>query len=107
MVSVGGCARRTDGRSSKDAAKKGEKSCPFRAVDDLKCTMTKILSFMIVCYQRTKHAFFPAACRFYPSCSEYSLQALSKYGAVKGIWLSLKRIARCSPLSLGGYDPLK
>ncbi len=45
-------------------------------------------------------------CRFEPSCSEYSLQALSKYGVFKGIFLSIKRLIRCHPWSGQGYDPL-
>jgi len=68
--------------------------------------MIKILSFMIVFYQKIKHSVFPATCRFYPSCSDYSLLAFKKYGLLKGLFLSAKRILRCSPLSRGGYDPL-
>jgi len=46
------------------------------------------------------------SCRFYPTCSSYSLQAIERYGVLKGLWLSLKRIARCHPYHPGGYDPL-
>ena len=45
-------------------------------------------------------------CRFMPTCSQYALEALEKYGAVKGGWLALKRILRCNPLCKGGYDPV-
>lgn len=45
-------------------------------------------------------------CRFMPTCSEYAIEALSRYGVVKGLYLSVKRILRCSPLSKGGYDPV-
>jgi putative membrane protein insertion efficiency factor len=47
------------------------------------------------------------SCRFQPTCSEYTFQAVQKYGIVKGCFLGLKRIFRCHPLSRGGYDPLK
>lgn len=46
-------------------------------------------------------------CKFYPTCSEYTRQAIEKYGVVKGIYLGIKRILRCNPFSKGGYDPLK
>lgn len=46
-------------------------------------------------------------CRFYPSCSEYALQALMRYGAIKGTGLAIWRILRCNPFNPGGYDPLK
>lgn len=45
-------------------------------------------------------------CRFMPTCSQYALEALEKYGALKGGWLALKRILRCNPLCKGGYDPV-
>ena len=46
-------------------------------------------------------------CKFHPTCSEYSLEAIKKYGAFKGTLLSIKRILKCNPFSKGGYDPLK
>lgn len=46
-------------------------------------------------------------CKFYPTCSEYTRQAIEKYGVVKGVWLGAKRILKCNPFSKGGYDPLK
>ncbi len=46
-------------------------------------------------------------CIFQPTCSEYAMQALSKYGAIKGSYLAVRRILRCHPFSQGGYDPLK
>jgi len=46
-------------------------------------------------------------CKYYPTCSEYTKQAISKYGPIKGIFIGLKRILRCNPFSKGGYDPLK
>ena len=46
-------------------------------------------------------------CKFYPTCSEYTKQAIEKYGVIKGVFLGIKRILRCNPFSKGGYDPLK
>ncbi|MCM1010769.1 MAG: membrane protein insertion efficiency factor YidD [Fusobacterium sp.] len=48
----------------------------------------------------------PPNCRFYPTCSEYMLQAIKKYGILKGGWLGVKRICRCHPGNAGGYDPV-
>jgi uncharacterized protein len=49
----------------------------------------------------------PSACRFYPTCSEYARQAVERHGAVKGLWMGLRRLARCHPLNPGGVDPVK
>ena len=51
--------------------------------------------------------FLPPACRFEPTCSEYAREAVDKYGALKGIWMGLKRILRCQPFCKGGHDPVK
>jgi putative membrane protein insertion efficiency factor len=57
-------------------------------------------------YQRVISPTLPPSCRFYPTCSEYTLQAIAKYGALKGTWLGIKRIGRCHPFHPGGYDPV-
>ena len=49
---------------------------------------------------------FPSPCRHVPSCSAYALEAVKRYGAVKGIWLGMLRVGRCQPFSRGGYDPV-
>lgn len=61
---------------------------------------------LIRLYQKTSR-FRPRVCRFEPTCSEYTAQAIAKYGVLKGIGKGLCRIARCHPFSAGGYDPLR
>jgi putative membrane protein insertion efficiency factor len=68
--------------------------------------MNKIIILLISFYQKYISPFKPATCRFYPTCSEYATQALKKYGLLRGLWLSIRRVLRCHPFSLGGYDPL-
>ena len=57
-------------------------------------------------YQKTLSPFLPTSCRFYPSCSHYSQEAVEKYGVVKGVWLGVKRLGRCRPLGGQGFDPV-
>ena len=61
---------------------------------------------MIRFYQVCISPLFPPSCRFYPTCSSYSLEAIKKYGPWKGSYLAIKRILRCHPFSRGGYDPV-
>ncbi|MBU0592706.1 MAG: membrane protein insertion efficiency factor YidD [Pseudomonadota bacterium] len=68
--------------------------------------MTRILLFLVKAYQYTISPMLAPSCRYTPTCSEYAVQALKKYGASKGFWLSVKRVARCHPWHDGGYDPL-
>jgi uncharacterized protein len=69
--------------------------------------MKKIAILLIKLYQKVISPIKPRTCRFYPSCSEYSIQAISKYGFISGGYKSIKRILRCNPFNPGGYDPLK
>ncbi|MBN1914437.1 MAG: membrane protein insertion efficiency factor YidD [Parachlamydiales bacterium] len=68
--------------------------------------MKQVFIFLIKLYQHTISPFLGNPCRFYPSCSDYSIEAFSKYGCLKGFWLTLKRIVKCHPFHPGGEDPL-
>jgi putative membrane protein insertion efficiency factor len=57
-------------------------------------------------YQIALSPLFPSACRFQPTCSVYTYEAIEKHGALKGSWLGAKRLARCGPWTKGGYDPV-
>lgn len=68
--------------------------------------MKRFTLILIRAYQKTLSQALPSTCRFFPSCSEYSHQAIEKYGLLKGGWLAVKRIGRCHPFNPGGYDPV-
>nr|WP_269059939.1 membrane protein insertion efficiency factor YidD [Iocasia fonsfrigidae] len=69
--------------------------------------MKKILIMLINIYQRIISPLLPKSCRFYPTCSAYSKEAILKYGVFRGCLLSIKRIVRCHPFNKGGYDPVE
>ena len=68
--------------------------------------MKYFLVVIIRIYQTLISPLKGQTCRFYPSCSEYSIQALKKYGFIKGSWKSIKRILKCHPFHPGGHDPV-
>lgn len=68
--------------------------------------MKQIVIALIRFYQRFISPLLPSACRFQPTCSQYTLEAVQKYGAIKGTWLGIRRISRCHPFNPGGYDPV-
>lgn len=69
----------------------------------LKFIILKIIKF----YQDYISPLLPKSCRYYPTCSTYTVTAIEKYGIIKGSWMGLKRILRCHPFHPGGYDPVE
>jgi uncharacterized protein len=68
--------------------------------------VSRPLIWLVRLYQVGLSPLLPASCRYYPSCSAYALEALQRYGAWRGSWLAIRRIARCHPFHAGGYDPV-
>jgi len=69
--------------------------------------MAKPAVWLIRAYKRVLSPMLPPSCRFYPSCSQYALEALERYGLFKGGALGIYRLLRCHPFSRGGFDPVK
>jgi len=67
----------------------------------------KFIKGLILLYQNFVSPWLPSVCRFYPTCSQYTIEAIDKYGAKKGLFLGIKRISKCHPFHPGGYDPLR
>lgn len=68
--------------------------------------LKRLLIGLIRFYQYAISPFLGRSCRFVPSCSEYTVEAVQKHGAIKGGWLGIKRVGRCHPWHPGGYDPV-
>lgn len=68
--------------------------------------MKRVFIYFIKMYRTCISPLFPAQCIYLPTCSEYAMQAIEKYGVIKGIILGIKRILRCHPGRPGGYDPV-
>jgi putative membrane protein insertion efficiency factor len=69
--------------------------------------MRTILIALLKAYKLCISPLLPSACRYYPTCSEYMMDAVAKHGPVKGVWMGLKRLGRCHPFHEGGYDPVR
>ena len=69
--------------------------------------MKKFLIFLIRIYQICLSPFLGGGCRFYPTCSAYTAEAIAAHGAVSGTFLGVKRLLRCHPFSSGGYEPVE
>ncbi len=72
----------------------------------LRRLMTWFLLLPIRFYRKCISPFTPPTCRFTPTCSEYAMEAITKYGPVKGLWMAVKRVLRCHPWGGSGYDPV-
>lgn len=68
--------------------------------------LSRLLMFCIHLYRRLLSPVLPPSCRFHPTCSAYALEAIRRYGAFKGSFLSLRRVLKCHPWHPGGYDPV-
>ena len=72
--------------------------------------MKKLFSTLLILtirfYRACISPMFPPACRYVPTCSQYAIEAITKYGPVKGLWLAVKRLLRCHPWGGSGYDPV-
>lgn len=72
----------------------------------MKVITAKLFIGLIRFYQLAISPYLPASCRYSPTCSTYGIEALNKYGPIKGGWLTIKRIASCNPWGGSGYDPV-
>lgn len=68
--------------------------------------MKYLLIGLVRLYQLIISPYTSPSCRYHPTCSQYGIEALNKHGAIRGTWLTIKRVARCHPWSKGGYDPV-
>lgn len=68
--------------------------------------MRTLIALLLKGYKGAISPILPPACRFHPTCSEYTLEAVQRYGALRGVWLGLKRLSRCHPFHAGGLDPV-
>ena len=83
------------------------KTTPLMNFKSLVPNIFKSLFISIIrIYQRFISPLFPSSCKFSPTCSRYGIEAINKYGAFKGMAMTIKRILRCNPFSKGGYDPI-
>ena len=73
----------------------------------LESVVVKTIALLLIrFYQKLISPMLPSSCRFFPSCSEYTYQAIEKYGVLRGGWLGVRRVGRCHPWHPGGFDPV-
>ncbi|RYM04699.1 membrane protein insertion efficiency factor YidD [Sporolactobacillus sp. THM7-7] len=68
--------------------------------------MKQVLIFLIRLYQKYISPLTPPTCRFYPTCSQYAVEAIIRFGAFRGGWLAIRRLLKCQPFHPGGFDPV-
>jgi uncharacterized protein len=68
--------------------------------------MARVLLALVAAYRYLLSPMLGRSCRFFPTCSEYAMEALERHGALRGTWLTVRRVARCHPWHPGGYDPV-
>ena len=68
--------------------------------------MKRLLLLLVQFYRSCISPLTPPSCRYYPTCSAYTMEAIERYGARRGAWMALRRILRCHPFHAGGYDPV-
>jgi uncharacterized protein len=93
-------------------AREQENGCPVRRLlgsyaRTFSWLLQNVVLLLIDCYRRLVSPLLGPHCRFVPSCSAYTAEAITRYGVLKGLWLGLARIGRCHPLRDGGYDPVR
>lgn len=91
---------------SRDAGTQDARSQNARSRTVLLRIPSLALRLAIRGYQVAISPMLPPACRYYPTCSNYAIEAIEKYGALRGGWLAARRIGRCHPFTPGGYDPV-
>jgi uncharacterized protein len=69
--------------------------------------MQRVLIAVLRGYKLFLSPLLPSACRFYPTCSEYMMEAIARHGTVQGFWMGLRRVVRCHPFHEGGFDPVR
>ena len=72
----------------------------------LQSISTSLLILLVRIYRWVISPLFPPVCRFQPTCSQYAIEAIARFGAVRGSWLAMRRVTRCHPWHPGGYDPV-
>lgn len=75
-------------------------------MNTLKKILSQLLLLPIYFYRNCISPLLPPTCRYTPTCSQYAIEAIKKHGAIKGLWLTIKRVCRCHPWGGSGYDPV-